>query len=783
MAKITPIRKSLSSHRGPIERNQKRKDGWSNLITSLGTGADKRLASQLLWENHDPEFFEQMYAGGGIPARIVDILPEECLRHWIEWSNVDKKEQERRNELCEQLDVRGSLLKAWKWGRAYGGGLLHIVTDTADPASPLRIGERVIGLRDLSRWDVRILTTDIEFDFGSPNWGQPRIYYLNVQMGSQYKGYPIHWTRMLRFDGQLVPRRTYIRNGYWHDSILNRLYNAIRNYETSNDAAAACLQDFNVDVFKMKNLANLMGAGNEEVVRSRIEMLEYCKSTLNAMLIDADEEDYENKARQMQGVAELLIHQANRLVADTDIPHTKLLGESPDGSNATGNSTSQQWYNFVGTEQENYLKPKLKRLFSMLFPDAKEISFKFRSLRVLDDTEKADLRLKVAQTDQIYIEQGVLDKSEVAESRFGGDEYSIETTIDKEARESGELIPGQQEIEGNESEEEEKEPDEGDGGKEPKNDAEPFNTSGNQPPEGRSELIMEPRPSEPEPGQDMRGHEGRGGDISGREPELNPKPNGKGVEGQGIGELFEGTGRPSTEFDLRNEQGPGGSKPIEKTFISQTMSEPMRDPRTDPHIKGPGIPNKPRTVLPTRGTGIMAPSGFDFEKDAGKEGAQREGEQIAASPGSAYAYDKEDLDEAPAKKARAATIIVRKGDKFLMGKTNKDGSWTLPGGHIEDGESAHQGAIRELTEETGLKAQKLKWLGTRLVESRAGQPVEVAIYEHNADAGSRPSGKNDPDKEVGKWQWFDSKKPLDAEVLGNLKHAYNVALDHMGLLK
>lgn len=758
MKKITLVKKNVT--RGPRTDSQLRNDGWSNLVTMLGTSSDKRSYSQIQWEYRTPDFFEQMYAGGGIPARIVDLIPEESMRHWVEWTGVDKKTSDKINDVCEALDLRGALLKSWKWGRAYGGGLCHIVTTTNDPASPLQEGEKVIGLRDLSRWDIRILTTDIEYDFGSPNWGYPRIYYLNVQMGSQFKGYPIHWTRMLRFDGQLVPRRTYIKNGYWHDSILNRLFNSIRNYETANDSASTCLMDFSVDVFKMKNLANMISEGHEDIVQARLETMQMAKSVVNSILIDADEEDYENKGRSLQGVAELLVHQANRLVAETDIPHTKLLGESPDGSNATGNSTSQQWYNFIATEQENYLRPKLKRLTQILFPEMKELGFKFKSLRVLDEVEKADVRLKTAQTDQIYLTEQVLDPSEVANSRFGGEEFSYEIELDKEGRESGEIVPGSMN---------EEEPDEGDddGG-----------DDGDDTPSESSKAS-------------------KGSKSSSKEPKAakKSKADADSVEGQGIGELFSGAGKSGTQFNQHDEVVTGGDKPAEQTFISQTMSEPMRDPRTDPRLPGPGTPKQPRTILPTRGNGITAPSGFDFEKDAGQEGVSREGAETMDSPIINKRLEKlyqrrpdlkkNDEDVAKSKdiaRPRAATIIVRRGDKFLMGKTRENGRYTLPGGVVEDIESMHQGAVRELAEETGLQAKKLKFLGSRLVESEMGKPVEVAIYEHSADEAAKPSGKNDPDKEVAKWEWHSTKQ-LDSEVLANLKHPNNVALDHMGLLK
>ena len=540
-----------------VLKKQRRADGWQNLVTGLGTGQDKRRASTTNYELHQPEFYEQLYVSGSIPGRIVDLVPDEATRKWVQWLEVDQKRTDEINRINARLDLRGAFNRAWKWGRAYGGGLVHIVTDTNDPASAIRRGEKVIGLRDLSRWDVRIMSTDIEYDFGSPNWGCPNLYYLNVQMGSKYKGYPIHWTRMIRFDGQLVPRRTYIRNNYWHDSVLNRLYNSIQNYETSNDAAAACLQDFNVDVYKMKDLAALVAAGKEDVVKRRIELIQFAKSVIRAMILDAENEDYENKGRSLEGVADLLKHQGNRLVADTDIPHTKLLGESPDGSNATGNSTNQLWYDFISSEQENYARPKLERLLDIIF-EGNAPGYKWSPLRVLDEVEEADVRNKQSITDQNYINSGVLDPSEVAQSRFGGEGYTLETKLDKEARAAGLIAPGTAQF----------------------------------PPGGGSDDDGEPTPP-------AGGKTAPQGEVSD-----DTHPGKDGVEGNESG----------LEFNPTHEHIPAKTNKIEP-FIGPTMSEPMRDPKTDPKIKGPGIPNKQRTFLPTRGTGIIAPSGYDMDKD------------------------------------------------------------------------------------------------------------------------------------------------------------------------
>jgi len=57
--------------------------------------------------------------------------------------------------------------------------------------------------------------------------------------------------------------------------------------------------------------------------------------------------------------------------------------------------------------------------------------------------------------------------------------------------------------------------------------------------------------------------------------------------------------------------------------------------------------------------------------------------------------------------------IVWKGDQFLLirrGHAPRQGSWSLPGGHQELGESVQQAAIREVHEETGVTIRVLDLL-------------------------------------------------------------------------
>lgn len=79
----------------------------------------------------------------------------------------------------------------------------------------------------------------------------------------------------------------------------------------------------------------------------------------------------------------------------------------------------------------------------------------------------------------------------------------------------------------------------------------------------------------------------------------------------------------------------------------------------------------------------------------------------------------------------AACCFVARGDDLLFTQRAVEpfrGGWTLPGGFIELGETPEEAALRELHEETNLRAQRATLLGVSTRQSKVSGAIMVLGY-------------------------------------------------------
>jgi ADP-ribose pyrophosphatase YjhB (NUDIX family)/predicted nucleic-acid-binding Zn-ribbon protein len=106
----------------------------------------------------------------------------------------------------------------------------------------------------------------------------------------------------------------------------------------------------------------------------------------------------------------------------------------------------------------------------------------------------------------------------------------------------------------------------------------------------------------------------------------------------------------------------------------------------------------------------------------------------------------------PPERDAAGAVVLRADGRVLLvrrGKPPNAGAWSLPGGHVEAGETPEEAVVREVAEETGLAVRVLAYLETVRLAGSSGGPEGAwafAVHEYlcvpmrDDDASPRPGG-------------------------------------------
>jgi len=114
----------------------------------------------------------------------------------------------------------------------------------------------------------------------------------------------------------------------------------------------------------------------------------------------------------------------------------------------------------------------------------------------------------------------------------------------------------------------------------------------------------------------------------------------------------------------------------------------------------------------------------------------------------------------------AGGIIFRRSNKnneveILLIQDAKN-RWTIPKGHIEEGESSKQTAEREIREETGLQEMKvLNWLGKINFRYRRQQSLVLMTTEIFLVQALGDTDKLKPEDWMNGIKWFPATEALD----------------------
>jgi phage-related protein (TIGR01555 family) len=426
---------------GPVEVGEARADSTWNPFTGLGGWGDKGAVARpnLCAIPLSDRELDSSYRHGGIPRRIVDLLPNEATRRGWDVPEIPAT-------LESELSLYDAICDAGKAAQLHGDAIVLLVTeDDVPPAfrsrpdlwlqEPLDL-ERVGMVQSLPVFDVwEASPAEWERDVRQPGYRLPRIWNI----GADGLNTRVHASRVLllrgakRSPGQM--RAGWGRsNGLPDDSILQAIWDQVRHLTETHQGGAVLAQELSVNVLKVATLPQKATGDDASAFQTVLRRIAQSIGLLN-MVVLGPNDTYEKKATPATGFADLSEAAQAMLSTVLGWPRSMLSGEAPGGLSTDDQSGLERERKVISTYQEQRLRRPLEQLYTVLYasqdgptggvvPD--EWSLTFRPLNEPSDKEIADLRLVIAQADQINTGIGVYTSADVARSRFGPNGYSTE---------------------------------------------------------------------------------------------------------------------------------------------------------------------------------------------------------------------------------------------------------------------------------------------------------------------------------------------------------------------
>lgn len=383
-------------------------------------GYSEALGLNFKFRQQNPMLMTARYELGGISAKVIDYPADLAISRGI---TLEGDEENVLLYELERLAFLPAIADAVRWARLYGGAVVVMISDDGLLNEPFNVAHftrlselRVFGLDQISPTAKRYL------DPTQSNFGRYESYYLNTTLNAQIE---VHESRMLFVSGDPLPERS--KQGiHWKGRSVSNVFEKVHLYENGLRMAYEILRRKQQPVHRMKGLATAIEVGMEEQIRARVSMVEKARNSLNAVVVDSEDE-YAIINADLAGVVDILDELKVAISADTSIPVSVLFGQSAKGMNATGENDIEGLYDLCESIQQNKIKPACEKLLERIILQKhinanNDWKITFPSLKTPTDKEMAEVdKLKVdvatAKTKRLIdlAELGALSPDEVRE--------------------------------------------------------------------------------------------------------------------------------------------------------------------------------------------------------------------------------------------------------------------------------------------------------------------------------------------------------------------------------
>ena len=195
------------------------------------------------------------------------------------------------------------------------------------------------------------------------------------------------------------------------------IWDYVMHFQENRASANRLLNKFSLTCIKTSLQETLFQQGGTAQIDKRFALLARHRNNDGILAVDKDAEDVVQINTPLSGVREMVQQSLEHLAAVNRIPAVKLLGISPSGFNATGESDIRNYYDHIASKQEKILRPALEEIIKCVSlwlwgePDA-GIKFSFAPMSQDDEAAIAGAQNQRAASIAALVGSGVISPEE-----------------------------------------------------------------------------------------------------------------------------------------------------------------------------------------------------------------------------------------------------------------------------------------------------------------------------------------------------------------------------------
>lgn len=296
----------------------------------------------------------QQIAQQGLIRACIQTVSDDLSRKWIKIDGCDdpQKLEILENEL-KKLHIKDLFHKAVTTTGYMGGAFIFIDTGEDDLTLPLAINDLSAELKEGSK--VKFVVVDpvnvspIEYNCIDPlrdDYMRPRMW--------QVLGKRVHASRLLSFVENQPPMLLKPNYNFLGIPQAQILWDYVMHFNQTRASTARLLDKISLLVVQTDMDAVLSDEHGIELFDAKMEFLERYRNNDSVFVCDKESEGVMNVQTTIAGCTDVVRQSLELIACINRTPAVKLLGISPSGFNATGESDLKNYYDYISSKQELY---------------------------------------------------------------------------------------------------------------------------------------------------------------------------------------------------------------------------------------------------------------------------------------------------------------------------------------------------------------------------------------------------------------------------------------------